>query len=284
MDYSNLDKVRREVTPLQLDTVEAFARGKLTRRAFIKRATLVGLSMGSISAVIAACGGTTPSASGAATSGASAAPSAGASGAAGGTIRVACQRPGGPLDPVAMVDLASYGLTAQSFEFLCTLNAEATDIAPGLALTWTPNDDNSVWTFALRQNVTWHDGTPFTLGRRRRHDGAPRHRGQLRSEGRHRGGLGGRHRPQYGDLQPGQRQRQLPVSRVGLQRPIADHPRGLRRRHHAGRKPERDRRLEARQLRHRLGRQVRAKRRMVGRTDATRQRPNSRSSTTPARW
>ena len=61
-----------------------------------------------------------------------------------------------------MVDLAAYGLVAQSMEFLCTLNKQASDIAPGLALTWAPNNDNSVWTFNLRQGVTWHDGTPFT--------------------------------------------------------------------------------------------------------------------------
>lgn len=166
MDYSKLDDVRRSTTPLQLDTVEAFARGRLSRRDFIKRATLVGLSMGSISAVIAACGPGGASlaptgASGTAGPGASASAAAG-SPAAGGTIRVSYQRPGGPLDPVAMVDLASYGITAQSFEFLCTLNTSADDIAPGLALKWTPNATNSVWIFDLRQGVTWHDGTPFT--------------------------------------------------------------------------------------------------------------------------
>ena len=52
--------------------------------------------------------------------------------------------------------------TAQSFEFLATLNKEASDIAPGLAESWTPNSDNSVWTFKLRQGVTWHDGKPFS--------------------------------------------------------------------------------------------------------------------------
>ncbi|MEX0846445.1 MAG: ABC transporter substrate-binding protein [Ilumatobacteraceae bacterium] len=31
-----------------------------------------------------------------------------------------------------------------------------------LAESWTPNDDGSVWTFALRQGVTWHDGSAFT--------------------------------------------------------------------------------------------------------------------------
>jgi len=44
MDYSQLDKVRRTTTPLQLDTVEAFARGRISRREFIQRATVVGLA------------------------------------------------------------------------------------------------------------------------------------------------------------------------------------------------------------------------------------------------
>ncbi len=101
MDYSELDKVRRTTTPLQLDAVESFARGRLTRREFIKRGTIVGLSMASISAVIAACGGTTTSPSASSAGGTSAAPSTGASAAAGspttgGTIRIACQRPAGP--------------------------------------------------------------------------------------------------------------------------------------------------------------------------------------------
>lgn len=148
MDFPKLDKVRRSTTPLQLDVVEAFARGRLSRREFIQRATVVGLSMGAIGAVITACGGTTPTASGGAAK-------------AGGKIRVALQRPV-KIDPVAMQDLGGYGITAQSFEFLCTLNAAGSDIAPGLATKWTPNTDGTVWTFDLRKGVKWHDGTPFT--------------------------------------------------------------------------------------------------------------------------
>jgi len=158
MDYPKLDKVRRSAAPVQLDVVEAFAAGRLSRREFMQRGAIVGLSMASISAVIAACSGTTsPSA---AASGSAAAGSAGPA-KVGGTIRIACQRPKN-LDPVTMIDLASYGLTAQSFEFLCTLAPNATDIAPGLALSWEPDSTLKVWTFKLRQNVTWQDGTPFT--------------------------------------------------------------------------------------------------------------------------
>ena len=55
MDYTRYDRVRRSTTPPQLDVVEAFARGRLSRREFIKRGTVVGLSMASISAILIAC-------------------------------------------------------------------------------------------------------------------------------------------------------------------------------------------------------------------------------------
>jgi peptide/nickel transport system substrate-binding protein len=163
MDYLRLDRVRRRTTPLQLDVVESYARGRLTRRQFIKRATVVGLSLPAITAVIAACGDTPPAATGAAGTPAATDGAAPATpGPEGGTIRIAIQRPAGPLDPVAMQDLGSYGMIAQSFEFLATLNQDGDDIAPGLATSWEPNDDGSVWTFQLREGVKWHDGSDFT--------------------------------------------------------------------------------------------------------------------------
>jgi peptide/nickel transport system substrate-binding protein len=144
--------------------------GRLSRREFISRATVLGLSMGSISAVLIACGqqaaSSAPAASGAAPSAAppsaaaSAAPSAQA--VEGGVVRVAIQRPSGPLDPIGMQDLGSYGTVSQVQEFLVTLGPDGNSIAPGLAESWEPNADGTVWTFALRQGVTWNDGTPFT--------------------------------------------------------------------------------------------------------------------------
>jgi peptide/nickel transport system substrate-binding protein len=166
MDYSRLDRVRRSATPLELDLVEAFAQGRITRRQFIQRGTVLGLSLASISAVIAACS-STPSASTApsAAASASAEASAGASSstapAAGGSIRVAIQKPV-KVDPIQMQDLGGYGIVAQSFEFLCTLDKNGSDIAPGLAEKWTPNDTGSVWTFNLRKGVKWQDGSDFT--------------------------------------------------------------------------------------------------------------------------
>lgn len=160
MDFKRLDRVRRSSTPLELDLVESYAHGRITRRQFIKRATVIGLSLPAIGAVIAACG---PSGGSVApTGGASAVP--GASSAppvAGGSIRVATQRPVS-IDPVAMQDLSGYGMVSQSFEYLCTLNKEGSDIDQGLATLWTPNETGSVWTFKLRTGVKWQDGSDFT--------------------------------------------------------------------------------------------------------------------------
>ena len=45
---------------------------------------------------------------------------------------------------------------------LVTLNEDASGLTPQLATGWSANDDFTVWTFALRQGVSWHDGAPFT--------------------------------------------------------------------------------------------------------------------------
>ena len=42
----------------------------------------------------------------------------------------------------------------------CHDNAFA--VCPGLAESWEVNDDFTVWTFKVRDNVFWHDGTSFT--------------------------------------------------------------------------------------------------------------------------
>jgi peptide/nickel transport system substrate-binding protein len=163
MDYSRLDLVRRSATPVELDLVESFAQGRITRRQFVKRAAVIGLSLPAVSAVIAACSQGTPSSAAPSASGGepSASASASASAATGGSIKVAIQRPV-QVDPINMQDLGGYGVVAQCFEFLCTLSEDGTDIAAGLAESWEPNADGSVWTFKLRQGVKWQDGKDFT--------------------------------------------------------------------------------------------------------------------------
>ncbi|MGE3688845.1 MAG: ABC transporter substrate-binding protein [Acidimicrobiia bacterium] len=162
MDSKRFDRARGAERPAELDLVESFAQGRVNRRDFIRRGTAVGLSVPFMGAVLAACGGDDDDTSTTDASTGTDAATGDTSGetAAGGTIRVASQKPAGPLDPVGMQDLGSYGIVAQCFEFLCTLGDN--DIGPGLAESWEPNEDGSVWTFNLRQGVKWHDGTDFT--------------------------------------------------------------------------------------------------------------------------
>jgi peptide/nickel transport system substrate-binding protein len=150
MDWKRFDRTRRSVGPVELDLVESYAQGRISRRDFLKRGTVIGLSAPFLASVLAACGEEAPGTTG---------PTGG--GQKGGILKIATQKPAATLDPIGMQDLGAYGIIAQCFEFLATLGEEG-QIAPGLAESWTPNEDNSVWTFQLRQGVKWQDGSDFS--------------------------------------------------------------------------------------------------------------------------
>ena len=46
-------------------------------------------------------------------------------------------------------------------DFLVNIDPNDLSVHPGLATEWTVNDDATVYTFTLRQDVSFHDGTPF---------------------------------------------------------------------------------------------------------------------------
>jgi oligopeptide transport system substrate-binding protein len=64
------------------------------------------------------------------------------------------------------LDLQKYLLTYEAeilrdlFVGLLTIDAHG-DPIPGLAESWKPNQDGTVWTFTLRKNILWSDGTPI---------------------------------------------------------------------------------------------------------------------------
>jgi peptide/nickel transport system substrate-binding protein len=153
MDYRKLDRARRSATGVEVEHIEAFAQGRMTRREFVTRGSVIGLSLPFMSAIIAACGSSSKST-------ASSTAGSGAKIKQGGTLRIAAQKPAGPLDPVAMADLGTYTPVVTCFEYL--VNALGSTLTPMLAESWKPNADASVWTFNLRKGVKWHDGTPFT--------------------------------------------------------------------------------------------------------------------------
>ncbi len=64
--------------------------------------------------------------------------------------------------------IVDYAITSTAgFAMQVLYNSLVTQAADGsyvgeLADSWTVSDDQLTWTFNLRQDVTWHDGTPFT--------------------------------------------------------------------------------------------------------------------------
>jgi peptide/nickel transport system substrate-binding protein len=52
-------------------------------------------------------------------------------------------------------------VTEQIFETLVTFDGASTNIKPALARSWDVSPDGLTYTFALRQDVRFHDGTPF---------------------------------------------------------------------------------------------------------------------------
>ncbi len=56
----------------------------------------------------------------------------------------------------------SQRITQQVFDSLVAFNLETYALEPSLAASWDISEDGTVYTFNLREGVTWHDGTPFT--------------------------------------------------------------------------------------------------------------------------
>ncbi|MFN8022439.1 MAG: ABC transporter substrate-binding protein [Acidimicrobiales bacterium] len=173
MDLSSLGRTRSRLGKLENELIDEFESGLISRRGLLVKGSVLGLSLGVIGSIISACGGDDDSGDSTGTTAAggdtgttaaggtdtTAAPAGGIK--KGGTLKVASQRPGSPLDPVGMDNLGTYTIVATPLEYLCG-KGEGAALAPMLAESWSPNDDGSVWTFKLRSGVTWHDGSPFT--------------------------------------------------------------------------------------------------------------------------
>lgn len=74
------------------------------------------------------------------------------------------QDPGQPPDPDIYYAGQGLLLTTNLYEGLLTYQTGTATptLEPSLATSWTESPDHTVFTFALRQGVTFHDGTPFT--------------------------------------------------------------------------------------------------------------------------
>jgi len=152
-----IDSVRRSAGPLESRVIDDFVSGRLSRRDFLRRGSIVGISIPVLSAIAAACGGANSSSN----TGSTTTPTGG--GKAGATLKIAGVVPTAAINPLTVEDEGGLTMLCQTGEFLCFDNPSTFLVEPMLATKWTPNSDGSVWVFDLRPNVMYNDGSgPMT--------------------------------------------------------------------------------------------------------------------------
>ena len=83
-------------------------------------------------------------------------------GQSGGTLTFATISEPLTFNPALSNDTSSSEVLGNLFEGLTETSWLSDEIEPGLAKSWTHSEDGLTWIFLLRQDVTWHDGEPFT--------------------------------------------------------------------------------------------------------------------------
>ncbi|UCB42138.1 MAG: ABC transporter substrate-binding protein [Dehalococcoidales bacterium] len=78
----------------------------------------------------------------------------------GGTLRVAMGSDTNTLDPAYVTSSMDYAFGQATQENLIWRSHDGT-LQPRLATSWEPNEDATVWTFELREGVTFHHGKVF---------------------------------------------------------------------------------------------------------------------------
>jgi peptide/nickel transport system substrate-binding protein len=87
--------------------------------------------------------------------------SSGGGGEGGGTLVFGTSADPVSMDGAYVSDGESLRVVRQLFETLVTTEPGGTEIVPGLAEEWEADEAGTSWTFTLRDDVTFHDGTDF---------------------------------------------------------------------------------------------------------------------------
>ena len=159
-DHRRLDALRGSSSELENHYIDELVAGRVSRRDFMRKGAVIGMSTTMMGAILAACGGAnnvgTSSASGSASGSTSGTPTKG------GNLRLATQAPAAAVNPLTVSDAGGLCMLAQTGEFLAFDDNQALQLKPMLATAWKPSNNGSVWTFSLRQGVKFHDGSPLT--------------------------------------------------------------------------------------------------------------------------
>src|SRR5262245_26356510 len=132
-------------------------RGRLTRRELFERGAQFGLAAAAGGAMLEA-GGNGPAAAGGAHG--RVLQSARQEGKPGGTINIGVRRDFSILDP-HVTSAVSDGIFMMAVFDRLIERAQDGTLYPGLATEWSVSEDGLTWNIKLRQDVKFHDGTPF---------------------------------------------------------------------------------------------------------------------------
>jgi peptide/nickel transport system substrate-binding protein len=142
--------------PFEPEAVERFVKEEITRKQAILRFGAAGALI-ALPGWLAACGG-----------------DGDGEGQQTGTTQTGDVKKGGrfsmarneeplSLDPIVPSDNGSIWVIYQMFDQLTTVNEDSSGIAPSIAESWEISPDGTVYTFAIRQGVMFHDGSPMTI-------------------------------------------------------------------------------------------------------------------------
>jgi peptide/nickel transport system substrate-binding protein len=153
---SELDRLRSGRSELENHYIDELVNGNVSRRDFLRKGSMIGMSVPLLGAILAACGASSPATSSSASTTTAAAPTTG------GTLRIAAVAPAAAVNPLTVSDAGGLCMLNQTGEFLIFDSNLKLALQPMLALSWSPNADASVWTFKLRPGVTFHGGQAMT--------------------------------------------------------------------------------------------------------------------------
>jgi len=146
-----LEEYRRNgAGPFENTLIDDLASGEVDRREFIRRASILGLSASVVGTVLGALGEAPPAFAGSQAV------------KAGGRLRLGIvPPPTAAIEPSVLADQGGLEVAGIAGEFL-TRATQSKQLLPELAVSWKPNANASVWTFALRPNVKFQSGQTMT--------------------------------------------------------------------------------------------------------------------------
>ena len=142
-----IENYRQNAGDFENELIDEFRSGALTRRELLQRGSVLGMSiplLGLLAGVPVAA----------------AAPKAPARASAG-RLRIGQITVDGSLEPPLLQSLGALGVSMLAGEQLLYADKNAV-LRPLLATSWKATRNARTWTFKLRRNVKFHDGSPFS--------------------------------------------------------------------------------------------------------------------------